>query len=347
MKIVRSKIHIIAGCTSRKRIPPTKELGLISPRVNLEKRAADWWKNLNTYSSEDSDNDAKFQKNYGKIKASDLYIGSYWSSIRQLSSKASVSNFVTDLWIISAGYGLISSSDDIYSYSATFTPGDKNSVMNGAGDVKKRAETLRKWWGLISDFQLPQNSNPRKLSQLFRENSEDYFLIVASANYLTAVETDLLEGVKSLSSPENLVIITSKSFSNENLQKNIVAADARLQCSGDCAENCQKHLVPRGIRGAISAALAIKVIERVKENGFNAPNIKEFIQDGIEKSPPLINPERTRVDDAQIRKFISQELDKFPSASCTSLLLKLRSDGLACEQKRFREIYQPIKRSAL
>lgn len=347
MKIVRSKIHIIAGCTSRKRVSPTKELGSISPRANIERRAADWWENLNTSSAENSDKDAEFQKNHGKIKASDLYIGSYWSNIRQLSSKASVSDFVSDLWIISAGYGLISSSDNIYSYSATFTPGDKNSVTNGGGDVKKRAEILRKWWELISNFRLPQSSSPRKLSQLFRENSEDYFLIVASANYLTAVEADLLEGVKSLSSPENLIIITSKSFSNENLQKNIVAVDARLQCSGDCAENCQKHLLPRGIRGAISAALAVKIIERARENGFNAPNVKQFIQNGIEKSPLLVNTARTRVDETEIRKFISQELIKSPSASCTSLLLKLRNDGLACEQKRFREIYQSTKRSAL
>lgn len=346
MKITRPKIHIIASCTSRKRVPPTKELGLISPRANLEKRAAAWWENLNVSPVVNSDNDGEFQKNHGKIKASELYIGGYWSNIRQLPSKVDLSGLASNLWIISAGYGLISSSDDVYSYSATFTPGDKNSVTNGECDVRKRAETLREWWELISNFQLPQSSNPRKLRQLFRENSGDYFLIVASANYLTAVEKDLLEGIKSLSSPENLVIITSKSFSNENLQKNIVSADARLQCSGDCAENCQKHLVPRGIRGAISAALAVKIIERAKD-GFNALNVKQFVQNGIEKSPALVSIKRTRMDDTEVHKFINQELDEFPSASCTSLLRKLRNYGWACEQKRFRELYQSTKRSAL
>lgn len=347
MENTRPKIHIIAGCTSRKRVPPSKELGLIPPRANLEKRAAAWWGNLSVSPAVNSDNNGEFQKNHGKIKAGDLYIGGYWSNIRQLPSKVALSGFASNLWIISAGYGLISSSDDIYSYSATFTPGDKNSVTNGECDVRKRAETIREWWELISNFQLPQSSNPRKLSQLFRENSGDYFLIVASATYLTAVEKDLLQGIESLSSPENLVIITSKSFSNDNLQKNLVSTDARFQCNGHCAENCRKHLIPRGIRGAISAALAVKIIERVKENGFNAPNVKQFIQNGIEKSPLLVNTDRTRVDDTEVSKFISQELDKFPSASCTSLLRKLRNDGWACEQKRFREIYQSTKGSAL
>lgn len=347
MKVVRPKIHILANCANRKRVLPSKELGLISSQADLKKRAATWWKNLNISSDINSRDSALLQENQGKIKADELYIGSYWSTIRQLTAKAHLSGFVSDLWIISAGYGLISSSDDIYSYSATFAPGDKNSVINGESDVKRRDEKLRKWWELISNFQLPQSSNPRKLSQLFRENSHDYFLIVASGSYLSAVEKDLLEGIKSLSSPENLVIVTSKSFVNESLDMNVVPADARLQCNGTCGENCEKHLVPRGIRGTISASLAGKIIERAKENGFNASSVKQYVQAIIEKSPSLVNFNRTRIDDAGVLEFINQELTKFPSASCTFLLRKLRESGSACEQKRFREIYQSTKRSAL
>lgn len=339
MEIPRPKIHIIANCANRKRVPPTKELGLISSQADLKKRAAIWWENLNISSVEN--------ENQSKIKANELYIGSYWSNIRQLPDKADQSGFVSDLWIISAGYGLISSSDDIYSYSATFTPGDKNSVINGEHDVKRRDEKLRKWWELISNYQLSQSSNPRKLSQLFRKNSDNYFLIVASGSYLSAVENDLLEGIKSLSSPENLIIVTSKSFANENLQMNVVPADARLQCSGDCAEFCEKHLVPPGIRGTISASLACKIIERSKEDGFNAPSIKQYVQAIIEKSPSLVNFNRTRLEDTGVFEFINKELAKLPSASCTFLLRKLRESGSACEQKRFREIYLTTKRSVL
>ena len=341
MEKPRPRIHIVANCAHRKRVPPSAELGSIS-LTGIKKRAGAWWEKLNKLSN--NLNDANlFRENNDKIKAKDLYVGSYWSKIRQLPDKARLSGFESDLWIVSAGYGLISSSDDIFSYSATFTPGDKNSVTNGESNSIKRAEILNHWWELISNYSLPESSNPRKLTRLIQENSGDYFLVILSGDYLSAVENDLVEGIQSLSSPENLVIVTSKSFSNETLQKNTVTVDARLQCNGDCAEKCEEHLVARGIRGSISASLAGKIIERAKEHNFNAVSFKQFVQNRIEKSPSLVNYNRTRLDDTTVCKFISEELDILPTASCTFLLRKLRNSGWACEQKRFREHYRSIK----
>ncbi len=262
MEKSRPRIHIVANCANRKRVSPSAELGSIS-FTGIKKRAGAWWEKLNKLSNNLNDENL-FRENDGKIKAKDLYVGSYWSNIRQLPVKAHLSGFESDLWIVSAGYGLISSSDDIYSYSATFTPGDKNSVANGERNSIKRAEILSDWWNLISNYSLPKSSNPRKLTQLIQENSGDYFLVILSADYLSAVENDLVEGIKSLSSPENLVIVTSKSFLNDTLQKNTVTVDARLQCNGDCAEKCEEHLVPRGIRGSISASLAGKILKELK-----------------------------------------------------------------------------------
>lgn len=346
MKEVRSRLHIIANCANRKRVHPIAELKSLPYTATIEERAAAWWKKLNHISNSSTQERGRFQENDGRIKVKNLYVGSYWSIVRSLPKAAETSGFNADLWIISAGYGLVASDDQIYSYSATFTPGNENSISNGEKDGNYRNKILRKWWDNISSFSLPDNSNPRKISHLLQENSNDKFLFITSADYLTAVEKDLLEGMSKLASPDNILIITSKSFSNDKLQNNIIPADARIQCNGECAEKCEMHLVPRGVRGTISASLAATIIKKAKETGFNAQTLKRFVEQRIEASPDLISFDRTRLNDDEVRKFINKELKTLPSASCTFLLRKMRNNGLACEQKRFKSIYWTEKGSA-
>lgn len=344
MEKFRPKIHIIANCASRKRLPPVAEFCALQ-ETNLEQLAKIWWENLNGVLPQSSSKKAALSNGITKIKARDLYIGSYWSIVRQLPEKAYLQGFEPNLWIISAGYGLISSDDSICSYSATFAQGNENSITNGSQDSAERAEVLRHWWSLISEYSLAGEAEPRKISQLLQTHSNDYFLIIASGDYLKAVEQDLTDGINYLVSPDNFLIITSKSFSNENLKKNLIPADARLQCQQGCLENCEKHLIRRGVRGSIGASLAEKIIEKITAEGFNSTKLKEFVENRIKESPNLFNFRRERLTDSGVRDFISEQLSKMPSASCTSLLRKLRDDGCACEGKRFKELYLEIKKT--
>lgn len=346
MNETRSKLYIIANCANRKRVPPIAELKSLSHIVTIEERVAAWWKKLNHASATSTQNGNLFQENKGRIKVRNLYIGSYWATVRSLPEIAETSGFDASLWVISAGYGLIASDAQIHSYSATFTSGNENSVTNGERDGKYRDKLLRQWWDNISGFSLPDNSNPRKISHLLRENSNDKFLVIASADYLTAIEKDLLEGIRELASPDNILIITSKSFSSDDLQNNLIPGDARLQCQGNCVKKCDKHLVPRGVRGTISASLAAAIIKKTKEVGFNTQVIKQFVEKRIEESPHLARFDRTRLNDEEVRKFISQELKMAPSGSYTFILRRMRDEGWACEQKRFKSIYWTVKGGA-
>ena len=345
MKEAHPKIHIIVNCANRKRVTPKAELSSI-PQNALEERVVAWWEKLNNTSDLSPQNGNLFLKNDGKVKANNLYVGSYWAIIRSLPEVAEMSGFNSSLWIISAGYGLISSDDQIHSYSATFASGNENSVVSGEYNAINRNQFLKQWWEQISNFPLQNNSNPRKISQLLQNHASDYFLIVSSADYLTAVAEDLSKGIDNLTSPNSILIITSKSFSDERLQNNIIPADARLQCHSNCAEKCEKHLVPLGVRGTIGASLAFAIIKKTQEVGFNAQVIKQFVEKRIKETPDIVSFDRTRLDDDEIRKFISQELKASPSASCTFLLRRMRNEGWACEQKRFKSIYWAVKGSA-
>src|SRR5688572_14417374 len=60
--------------------------------------------------------------------AIETYSGGHWSVVRSLGDSFSNNQRVARLWIVSAGYGLISPADAIIPYGATFTPGQPDSV---------------------------------------------------------------------------------------------------------------------------------------------------------------------------------------------------------------------------
>ena len=46
--------------------------------------------------------------------------------------------------------------------------------------------------------------------------------------------------------------------------------------------------------------------------------------------------------DDEVLRFIHLELKKDPSAKCTRLLRRLRDSGRACEQARFKGLFQEV-----
>lgn len=339
----KPNLHIIANCANRKGRKPTAALGDISER-DPQKLAKLWWKKLNNKFYKLSDQQELFRAEKDRIKAIDLYVGSYWSVIRSLPREAESAGFNPKFWIISAGYGLINDSDRIRPYSATFAKNNKDSVFRDK-NPELRVEYIQNWWESIADRSLPESSNPRRIRSLIEENQNDNFLFVLSLDYLIAIEQDLLEGFTKLEDSERLVLITTRSkFSQEVLSANTIPSDARLQCTSKCEENCNQHFLSKGIRGVIGADLALKIIEKSQEWGFNATKIKKNIEKIIRQSPELITLKRKLLTDAEVKKFIVGGIQNSESASCSALLRQLRDNGYACEQNRFKKIYWEVKK---
>src|SRR5262245_11141361 len=88
-------IHVIASCTDRKRLPVPLELRLreisgVRPQIRAER----WWRRLSTHESRN-------------IVATDLYGGDHWSVARSLPAVAVANGRSAQLWVASAGYGLV------------------------------------------------------------------------------------------------------------------------------------------------------------------------------------------------------------------------------------------------
>src|SRR5262245_57877343 len=109
-------VLILASCSSRKRlpVPPGLRLGGVRGR-DVRERAGHWWQRLMDHRSE-------------RLPATDLYAGGHWSVVRRLPTVARARGLEPALWVISAGYGLVPATAWLHAYSATFTPGDPDSV---------------------------------------------------------------------------------------------------------------------------------------------------------------------------------------------------------------------------
>jgi hypothetical protein len=318
------KLHIIANCTNRKSASVPENLYLRTiPSGTLEERASAWWQRLTRHQGP-------------RIPAVDLYAGGHWAAIRNLCIVAEQVGFNQNLWAISAGYGLVLSSTCIHPYSATFSNSQPDAVTARTTDEKSRTELVQGWWNSLCSFSNPMIDGVRSFSTLVQRFSHDYFLIIASSDYILAIEQDLLNAISRLVDRRRLIIISSHAgVTGSSLNSYLIPSDARLQI----------HV--GGALGALHARVAAMVLKNIKEWGFNAEVIRNKVEAIMSHSPPLPTYDRSPMTDCRVQNFIREALNQTPQASFTTLLRRLRDSGRACEQGRFKHLYNQVKGSGV
>lgn len=315
---MRQNLHIIVNCTERKNARVPEELRLSSiPAGTLRKRALQWLQRLKSYKSEG-------------VAAGDLYAGDHWGIVRKLPILAEQANFIPHLWVISAGYGLVHCREKIHAYSATFSAGHCDSILSNNTATETNQSVLRKWWELLGKSTI--TNGPRSLTQLVRENERAYYLVVASPAYLNAISEDLSEAI-SLLKKNRLVIVSSRlAAMTKCWEQCLIPADARLQDEVG------------GARSSLNARVAEQVLIHATEDGFDPITIRKKVEDQITASPGLVKYDRQRADDEAVSTYIIRGLQETPDISCTALLRQYRTEGKACEQKRFKNLYWEVKK---
>jgi hypothetical protein len=263
------------------------------------------------------------------IAALNLYAGDHWSVVKSLPLLANEFGFRSKLWIISAGYGLVPSETLLHPYSATFTSGHPDSVARSSREVAGDAVSL--WWETLSKFPGPDPEQPHSLTHLLSATRNARFLIVASPPYLRAIEKDLLSAFQTISKRDRILIITSRDGLRTNLNGNIIRSDARLQASLG------------GARVSLNARVAAMIIMNSGTWGLDAQALAPKLNGLIAQSPALLNYDRRRMDDEEVKRFIGKSLKLDPDFRCSSLLRILRDSQKACEQKRFKRLYWSVK----
>ncbi len=311
---MKRTVHIVASCTDRKRLPVPQKLAFSGARDGRGDHFARWWSAL---VNDDS----------ATLPAAELYIGAHWSIVRGLPSIAQASGLDARLWVASAGYGLVPADAQLHAYAATFSPGHADSVVDD--DLNERVTSARAWWKRLANVPNPPGRSTRTIAGLARSTPTALLLVVASPRYVVAMEDDLCEAREYLRKPGDLLIVSGSPGPEADALK-------------DCWLHSSAALQPAlgGALGSLHARVARRILQDAAKHGLDTKLICTQITELALAQLPVTRPERKLLDDKDVISFIRQELRRDSSATHTRLLRALRDRGRACEQGRFRRLFQ-------
>lgn len=308
-------LHVIASCADRKRSGFGEEVQLrdFSQR-GLPRRLDQWWKALSADGP--------------RVPAEELYVGPYWSTVRSLARSRASNQFAINVWVASAGYGLVSAQAPVRPYSATFRSNEADSVVRPAD---RPAFDSRHWWAALCGLRAPGPRAPRSLTALAKANPRERLLVLGSVTYVAAMEDDLVGALGALRSPDSLIIVCGEPGpKNAALRECWIQSDSRL--------------VSRvgGSLPALHARVALRILNDSPRFGLSSRALRQRWAAIAERSPAAMKPQRIVSTDEQVKEFVRAALKKDPAAKHSRLLREFRADGRACEQSRFRDLFQAV-----
>lgn len=265
------------------------------------------------------------------MEARHLYLGDHWSVIRSLPQVAAAQGWRPQLWVASAGYGLVIDNALLLPYSATFSFGHRDSVTDFRRGPEARAANAA-WWTELARQRLPSSNAPRSVQALAADNRSAVILVVASPDYVAAMQQDLEQAAAVLRSRSQLIVVSSTGRAQVNgLAPHWVSSDARLQARLG------------GSRISLNARLAQQMLQESARYELRADVLQQRYARLIERAPDVVQFDREAMTDAQVRDFVRKALRQSPDVSHSRLLRQLRDSGFRCEQARFKMLFREVR----
>jgi len=312
------ELHIIAACTDRKSVAVCNGLRLRDlASSGTESMPIDWLQRLAKTPSE------------LRHPARKVYSGPLWAGALELEDLASGLCGVSkcELWVCSAGYGLVHADEPIAAYAATFVRGHDDSVPGDHGQ----------WWSALASRQRQDPKAPRDVTGLARMHPRAVIIVTASVGYIRAMRDDLLSALDELKGDGALLISSATSYA---------------QIESREMAGLQPHLLP------VESKIRLLAPERPSSRGLvNFHAVRHLLNTGIWQDRCAAHaeilrvqselgadqmPQRMPMSDDAVRAFIQSELRKDPSSTKTRLLRVLRDSNWACEQSRFGGLYREV-----
>jgi len=312
--MTRPVTNIVVTCTKRKSVVPDPYLCLGNVLNPDPMEMAKSWL-------------ARLRSSKGpKISAVDLYQGDHWQVAKSLLERETHRSDIR-LWVCSAGYGLIPADAQLMPYSATFSSGHPDSVSDRFRTLNVG---LSVWWDKLSRWSGPCNGTPRTLESLVNQDPRSRLIIVASDVYLSAISDDIEAARGSLLDANKMLIFSGTGKLTGMAKENIVPCESKLQ----------------GMLGGALMSLNIRtlrwVLDTIPLSKLTPTHVRAVLQATANLQPNSTRTIRQPLTDSEIQLFLSKRLTESGHTSATSLLKDFRSNGFACEQKRFKKIFQLV-----
>lgn len=306
--VAPKKVRLVVTCTHRKALPVQDFLQLRSlENSSARTRIRTWVHRLRDESTP-------------SVQALNLYAGEQWGIVRRLTNTPMERGIQLELWICSAGYGLLPSDALIRPYSATFASGSPDTVPGGAIGAAQ-------WWAGLAEWSGPAG-HIRTLTELVSVDPTSRVIFALSASYARACQSDISEAISSAKTHQ-LSIISAGSSDSAWLGSRLLPADARLQ----------------QFLGGSRIALNVRTAEYLISNGLlDHGEMQLALADILARQAPLARLDRKRCSDAEVRSFIRSRLKVDNRESCSRLLREFRDSQRGCEQSRFAELFDTERR---
>lgn len=240
------------------------------------------------------------------VKLVDLYQGEAWQQARYLAADAAKEGVDVTLLVASAGLGLRDVTTDGPAYAATFARGHLDSVASDQDET-------RAWWKRLATL----NKNDE-----FVEAVGKRVLLVLSANYARAMDDDLV----ALAERGGDLLLVGGARTIPGLPR--IAADGSLR----------REL--GGSRLSLTLRMARAWLARRPDRGRLYSDRGEAAWADWARSVSHTECyDRRPMSDEELTKLIYTLRRTDPALSATRALRQIRDDGIACEQKRFGQLF--------
>lgn len=222
-----------------------------------------------------------------------------------------------DLWIVSAGLGLIAPDQPIPAYSLTISSGAEDSILPKTGC------SPNEWWR-----ELIAVSGNQALPDA------GLILFALSAPYLEMIGEDLRKLTRQGRSQIRIFCGTAPQDLDPELWPFLMPYDARFDAIGGPNPGTQADFAQRALRHFVEAILA------TMPDGTAAQHA-EAIEAALSKFTKRPRPNRTRLSDEAIIDLIRKDLGLRSVRGRSGPMLRYLRDEreVACEQGRFKALF--------
>lgn len=303
-----ASLVLVTVCTNRKAIPPSVRLQAQQLPSGPQEIVSRIWRNW-------------LRNAEPRIPARQLYAGRGFSE-----ALAVVQTCKADLWIISAGLGLVHGDEEVPGYDLTLSAGSDSSIRHKVTDGPFDA-TL--WWSDMARRRRPK----RSLAGLLASHPADHFVISLPGTYLELVQEDLL----SVSSAElrKVRIVGPLDYARipPRIRPQIMPYDDRLNGEDSPLNGTRADFPQRATRHFLEVACAEGLADDAVEDAARV-HASLLGLAGPERA------ERRQLGDDEIVKVIHTCWDRASGQSTKMLRLLRDEEGIACEQGRFVRLFK-------
>lgn len=300
---------VLTSCTNRKRFAVARTLGAGSvPRGDLKTVATEWARRI--------------AKADPVARSHDLYCGRGFRTAEEAALRVS-----TPLFVVSAGLGLVAPERHLPAYSLTVTPGGTDSVLARITHDCSPSE----WWSLIST----RSPYSTSIEDAARSNRGP-ILVALSASYLAMIAEELSALGRSTRARVRLFNLGGAEVLPPDLQAHVMPYDSRFDGPGSPLPGTRGDFAQRALWHFVTEVLP----RNAKADAAEHASAVNRMLSGMK---PHNMPVRQKLSDPEITKLIRRHWRDVDGQSSRMLRYLRDSLGIACEQGRFKDLFNAVR----